>query len=975
MANYDVETLLNNLSKYRFNPAAIQRESIRMITAVSNGEIQMVDPTNPVVLCMEMSAVNTAAFMVEHAVETRRRYPKLAQTQEDLYLHMSDVNYINRFASPAKAKFSFLFNKERLISNLRLDPTTGYKKVTIPRNTYFSVGNMQFALQYPIDISQQAHGGIQIVYDTDRPTPLQSLETNYIPYETLTNNEGDWINFTVETSQFSIESKTESITPAKDFKMTLLFADKFYHARVYHQDGQGGWNELVTTHSDMVYDAQRPTAILQVINNTLVVKIPQVYVNTGQLSRKVRVDLYQTKGAINIALGEYNTNSVSITWKSFDAADMTDFVAPLSNMQVIGYSQDTVIDGANGMSFDTLRNNVIQNTTGPVDDSITPAQIETALSNKGYDVVKNIDTITNRVFLATRSMPSPDVITPTTAATTGKELLTAAAASIETLAVSTNDLALYPTVIDNGQSITITPSMLYQTINGITTPVQDSKVKELLAMPVDKRALAVTDNNYLFTPFHNVLDMTNNAFEMRPYYLDNPTIQSKLFVRQNDTTLMQVTSEKYEIQRNGKGYVLFVQTKSGDTYKTLDESKLFTQLSFIPDGERDRAYLNGELVGTTEDGERIFSFDLSTNFNVTRDDNLELTKFTMYNVDPRIVEANLYTSFDILYSTSEAMTPLWTPNQIDQDLGRYLLPAQIAGITHETLRIRFGRALSMLWTRARTVIGSTPYQTWGADIPAFYKEDIYEQDSNGSKIKIVDGEIVYNLLHSKGDPVLNAQGEQVFLHKKGDVVFEEGVAVPADARGLLRQIDLFLLEGVYWFATDLTTVDYRRRLTEALVNWLVNDLATFTGKLLDMTRIYFYPKTTAGVIPVRVINNALKSLSAAQTFTIELAVPKLVYDNNDLRERLSRTAISTLSNALTHKTVATSKIIQDMRAAFGDDVIDVKLTGLGGDANYSVLTIVDETDRLSIRKRLVALADDTLAVEEDLVINFVLHNN
>lgn len=970
---YNVSELLSNISKYRFNPAAIQRESIRMITAVSAGEIQLVDPTNPVVLCLEMSAVNTAAFMVEHEAECRRRYPKLAQTQDDLYLHMSDKDYINRFATPAKAKFSFLFNKERLLASMRDDEVTGYRKVVIPRNTFFTVGGMQFSIQYPIEISQQAHGGIQIVYDTNKPSPLQTLETNFIDYEPLTNSEGEWISFAVDTMQFSVETQQESITVAKDFKMTLPLADKFYHARVYHQNASGGWDEIVTTHSDTVYDAKTPTAVLRVNNTTLVVKIPQVYVSTGLLSRKIRVDVYQTKGAVNIALGEYNVNSVSITYRSIDEADFTIFTAPLPNLQVIGYSTDTVIDGANGMDFDTLRTNVIQNTTGPVDNSITPTQIKTALSNKGYDVVTNVDNITNRVFLATRSMPLPNVVAPTTSVDKDKELLTAAAATIETLAISTNELALYPTVVNNGTSLTITPKTLYQVTNGVTKPVLNSVVQALLDLPVDKRALAVSNGNYLFTPFHYVLDMTNNTFEMRPYYLDSPTIQSKVFVRQNDTTLMQVTTGKYDIYRNENGYELFVQTKSGDAYKALDESKLFAQLSFVPDGERDRAYLNGTLVGTTEEGERIFAFDLRTNFNVDRDDNLELTEFTMYNTDPRVVAAPLLASFDIFYATSEVMTSVWTPNLIDQELGLYLLPNQIAGITHERLRIRFGHALSMLWTRARTVLGSTPYKTWGADIPAYYKEDIYELDSNGSAFKIVDGEIVYNILHRKGDPVLDAEGLPVYEHRKGDVVQEDGKPVPAEPRGLLRQMDLFLLEGVYWFATDITTVDYRRRLTDALVKWLVSDLESFTGKLLDLTRIYFYPKITAGVVPVRIADNAVKSLPAAQTFTVTLAVSKLVYDNQDLRDRLTRSAINTLASALTQKTVAMSKVVEDMRSAFGSDVIDVQLSGLGGAENYSVLTVVDETDRLSIRKRLVALADDTLAVEEDIVINFVEH--
>jgi len=975
-SSYSISDLVSNLTQYRFNPAAIQRESLRMVTAVSNGEIDFVDPTNPVILCMEASASAVSAFMVEHAVESRRRYPKLAQTQEDLYLHMSDKDYVDRFATPAAAKFTFLIEKEKLIGSLKDDPTTGYKKITIPRNTYFEIADMQFALQYPIDIKQLAHGGLQIVYDTTKMSPLQSLETNEIDYEIRTNEEGDWVAFTVPTNQFSVIDNSDSISPAADFSMRMRFTDLYYYTRVYHQNADGTWSEIATTHSDTVYDINTPTAVLQVVDKVLTIKIPQIYVTTGQLSRKIRAELYQTKGAINIALGEYPSTSLAIVWKAYDPADITTYTAPLSNLTVIAFSDDTVTAGSNGLTFEELRTNVIQNTTGPIDDSITPAQIEKALKDKGYDVVKNIDRITNRVFLATRSMPSPTVITPTTAATTGTQLLTAASATIETLTFNTNELVQLPTVVDNTTSITITPDTIYQTVSGITQPIQNSDLQALLALPADKRAQAITDGNYSFAPFHYVLDMTNNAFEARPYYLDNPTVESKLFVRQNDTTLLQVSTDRFDVFRTTNGYSIIILTKSSSDYQALEDSQVFAQLSYIPYGERDRAYLNGTMLSKTSTGERYFRFDLDVNFNVDSNDNIEFTKFTMYNTDPRITKSPLYNSFDILYSTSAVMPATWTANSVDQNIGKYLLPLQSVGIAQETLRVRLGYALSKLWSRARTVIGSTPYKTYSVDVPAYYKDDIYETDANGSAVQIVDGALVINILHHKGDPVLDTDGNQAYEHRAGDIMYDNsGNPVPADARGLQRQVDLFLLEGAYWFATDATSTDYRQRMVKTVVSWLVNDLGSFTGRLLDQTTIYFYPKTTAGLIQVLVGDSIPKFINANQTFVLTLAVSKQVYTNLNLRDRLSKTSIATISDALTQKTVAISQIVESLRKVYSNDVIDVQLTGLGGsENNYSVVTVVDDTDRLSIAKRLTALADDTLVVEEAVTINFVQHD-
>lgn len=974
MAN-NVSDLMANVSKFRFNPAGIQRSVLGLLSEITNGQRTVVDPTNPFVFCLEAAACCTAGFMQEHALAARQRYPRLAMTQEDLYLHMSDKDYADRFATPANATFYFLFPKEKLINSMVLEEETGYMKITIPRNTYFTVSGMRFSLQYPIDIRKLANDALQIVYDVEKPSPLQTLSTNAILPEIVTNEAGDWIHFGVETSQFLIQSQTDSISQSIDLTMDIDLTDQYYYARAFYRNDDKVWIEMLTTHADTVYDVTQPTAVLRLLGNKLLVKIPQIYVNSGALRGKIRVDVYQTRGAISMPLKEYPSKAVTIKWEAYDANDVTKFTAPLEAITVIGYSNDTVTDGADGMDFETLRTNVINNTVGPVDVSITPTQIKTALVRKGYEVTTNVDNVTNRVFLAVRSMPSPAIVTATTAvSSSGNQLLTAAAASIETLNVTTDQLTTMKGVIDNGTSLTLTPDMLYQIVDGLTVPVKDSVIASLKALPTDKRALAVTNGNFLYTPFHYVLDMTNNAFEMRPYYLDSPVVESKQFRGQNDTTLIQLTTDLFGILRTVNGYMIQIVTLSDDKYKAISDSEVFAQLSYTPYGERDRAYLNGVLVGKTDLGERIFNFDLSTTFNVDGNDNLELTKFTMYNTERRITSAALLESIDILYSTSETMSLKWKPNDIDQILGRHLLPQTVAGITRETLKVRFGQSLNMLWARARTVIGSTPVKTYATDVLAVYKNDVFLRDANGSAISIINGEPVTNYLHHKGDPIL-VDGVQAYEHRKGDVVLDaNGNPVPASERGLMRQLDMLLIDATYIFATDSTTTTYRQNLTEAVVKWLVSDLASFKGKLLDLTRIYFYPKTTSGVIKVMVGDRIQKAMMAGQSFNVSLSVSKTVFDNADLRELLTRATVTTIARILQSSTVSSSEIVIALGKAYGDDVISVQVSGLGGNQNYPALTVLDATDRLSIRKRLVATADDTLVVEEDVTVSFELHN-
>jgi hypothetical protein len=92
---------LRKLDLINTNPASIQQTSLELLQQYLNGETDIVDATNPFMKLVESSAVNTAGFIIDNEVTTRAQYPSCAQTLEDLYLHMSDKDYIDRFASPA----------------------------------------------------------------------------------------------------------------------------------------------------------------------------------------------------------------------------------------------------------------------------------------------------------------------------------------------------------------------------------------------------------------------------------------------------------------------------------------------------------------------------------------------------------------------------------------------------------------------------------------------------------------------------------------------------------------------------------------------------------------------------------------------------------------------------------------------------------------------------------------------------------
>lgn len=963
-----VSDLLDQINLYKFNPSNIQRIVLQHLRDVTDGNIDIVDPTNPFVFLLESSAISTAAAMMTNETNTRRQYPAAAQTAEDIYIHMSDMDFIDRFATPAITKFSFMMDLNDLISKMVIESSTNSKKITIPRNTEFVVADTTFSLQYPIDVRQLSHGGLQIVYDTDETSPLQSLQSNIIDYSIRTDSEGtEWLYFEFDVYQMSVNSITMPLSTSTNFNQNFDITHSFYYARVYFQStaNPNVWNEIYTTHTDQVYDNTKATAVLKVTDKNINVNIPQIYLNSGLIQGTLRIDIYETKGELKMVMSNYPISAFTTKLRAIDKfKDSTPYSSIVSTINYIAYCTKTIVGGTSELGFESLRTKIINNSIGTHNLPITNIQIESSLEKQGYQIVKNIDIVTNRVFLATKALPTPF----------DEKLVTAGSASIETLIISMANAILLEGVRDNGLRITFTPDVIYKNNSGIINVFPKSQLDTLLNLPVDNIAENVTSSNYLYTPFHYVLDNTSEEFEVRPYYLDSPLIDALRFISQNDTTGYQVNTQSYNIERIINGYKLSIVTKSNKDFIELDDNNVFVQLSYIPTNEQARAYINGVLTNKTQDGERLYTFDITTNFDIDNKDNIILDSFFMFTEDYKETGSQLNNSFDILYSTNNGMPNTWVTDNSDKLIGKFLLPDNTVGITNENIRIVFGYSLKTLWARSRSVVSSAPYLRHTVDIPWLYEKDVYETDPvTGATLTIdAEGNVSYNIIHAVGDPVLKEDGSALIRYQVGDIVLDsDGKPISSDTLSIVRQLDMMFIEGTYYFATDSSSSKYRTDMTNTIVGWLKDDLTRMTGTLLEQTRLYFYPKKSMGQISVMIDSGQIITIEAGQYFNVQMFVPTVTYNNSNLRDALVRNTIKTIDNMLKAATISISAITSELRVNYGSDVVSVKLTGLGGTRNLETLTVMNDSDRCSIRKRLSKLPDGKLIVTEDVTCEFI----
>jgi hypothetical protein len=958
----------------KLNPMAVQRAGIEYLEAVHNGEVEIVDASNAFVYLMEMGATMFTNLARKDEFLNRVQYPELAMTREELYRHMSNVDYINVFSSPSVAPLLLVYSMTEVLEKAVETGNAGVRKLVIPRHTKIMAGDVPFTLQYPIEIRVLPHGGLQVVYDNSRPSPLHPLESNNVHWKTVNYNIGreDFIQLEVPTQQIEIKNYTAALSASKVFNKSYAYTDQFYYCRVYASDGKGGWTEIKTTHSDQVFDPNTPTAVLQLLDdNQLNVSIPQVYYSTGLVNRTLRIDIYTTRGALELALQGYSTDMFKATYMDYDNDDNGRYTSPVSRL-VTGYfmSAGPATGGSNAIGFNKLKERVIHNALGNIDLPITNVQIQSQLdllTDVGFSCVTDVDNVTNRLYAASRELPTPDI----------KEISSGIGANVISLSKTIDQLLASADVMNNGQRITLLPSNLYRDEGGYLSVVDKESRNALLSLSSDVLIEQVTNGNYFYTPFHYVYDVTDDVFSVRPYYFGSPELSQRFFVMDNGTMGVGVNSNSHKFERTDTGWVLTVMTNSTDSLKTLDDDGLVAQIAFIPAGELSRVYLNGTLLGRDpKTKEWIFEFRFNSTWDVDKANRVYLDGFEADGISPHAYPAEMDTVFDLFYGVRTELVEVGEETQIDQNLGKFKYADAITGLYHEQVTLTLGNVLDGLWARARSTVGEEHYLRHDVDVPLTYTTNVPARNPETGAVMIAYDEagkpsIVYE--HRAGDVVMEGDN-MVYLHRRGDIVLHSGAPVVVNPRSILRQVELCLFDGTYYFVTNETDLAYRDSVPDQVVEWVNVTLKPIRNKLLEKTKLWFHPKATVGLINALVDDSLAVSIQAAQHLTVEYFVSSLVYRDEALKEELRKSTRKAITKAFKEPQVTRNGLETALKDVMGADILGVTISDLGGPRNYSVISMADESSRLCIGKKLVQLPNGTYGVEDSITIEFVKHS-
>lgn len=963
------------------NPDAMQQIALDALETIKDGTVTVVEASTPFTYQLEMSTTSAATALITAESLARRIYPKMAQTEQELYLHMADADFAGRFSTPSMTVMGFVLPVESVLgAAVSLNDGTGARAIVIPKDTVVRIDGTVFTIQYPIVIKVLYNGTFSIYLDTSKQVPTYIPPTNILNWTKSQTQTNDFLVIDLPVQQVAITSQILQLTSFTGFSKQLTFEDYFYYARAYVKNKvTGEWVEIHTTHNSQVYDPNQATVCLNVLNRNLGVYIPQIYFVNGLINDALRIDIYTTKGPLSLDYSGASISDFAISIRDLDHTDLDRFSAPLKSFSAFGaFPRAPVTGGSGPKTFAEIQRRVVNRSTVTAGLPVTTNQLGSGLNDAGFDMVTKLDNITNRQYTAVRGVTPPDDNTT----------VTGLGSSIQLIEFTLDELTATNSVLDNTTRVTIPPQTLFESINGYLKIVPASEVnalKELATTAPDSIANIVNTRQFYYTPYHYVLDTANNKFNVRPYHLTNPTVSSRYIQQQNNGLGLNIRSNSYSIGVNdsGNGYSLFLELESNASIRAFTPERVTVQLSFNAVDSDRRGWVEGFLVtpidpatGAPVDNQWIYQFDLNSNFDINSDHHIRLTD-SGYTIA-------LEHEFDIVVilknhqpvgSGIGDIDTIVNPDYItDYDyLSTYI------GATQEKLTIRFGYYLKHLWHRSRTIKQATEYLTYIDDVPATYTSNQYERDAAGNIIinyNYETSEIQYNLLHSKGDPII-IDGEQQYLHRKGDVVIDEfGDPIPKTTqRKLARQVDIFLIDGRYYFANNEQTVNYLNKALAEITGWIVNDIAHLQQRLIERTDLFYYPKTSIGLIDVVVGDGKVQRIDSARSIDVTYVLPRDKKDNSEITGKLIDNTSQLLFNAIetlirvSGGIITSNDLSSTVKKLAGTDVVDVYIDGYFPEGYKTMLT-TDVSALPAIGKKLVTMSNLTLQVQDDVSVLF-----
>ena len=966
------DTLINQLN----SPMNIAAMALDEIHDRLNGTRIIADPNSP--FCHLLEFGSSISAMTIQAIEEKfpLLYAQRAQSMEDLFMHMSDYDYLSLYATPASTTLRMAFPKKYLIDNA-LKYNDNYKQVTIPKDTVFMIGKYPFGIYYPINILINNYTRtFTVVYDTTYSNPLHELNKNIVDKYDITYGSLDYLVIDVPIYQFARSTEELIIDRSLGFIKKFTYNNQFYAVRVFNYKN-GKYSEMGQSLNQIIYDTSNPTLLLQVMQDIqkLKITIPQIYFDNGDMGSKLFFEFYTTLGPLDIDTTKIAGSNIRVDF-ALKNKDTTEYSAILKNLPfdtIMTLNGNKIIGGSNAITLETLRKRIIHdNLVHSV--PITEDDIAVYLEDNGFYVKKFKDNVTQRIYYAYRILTDTDgSIIPS---------MTLQMRMID----SYTDSSKYKGFVNQlDGSITVLPTTLYkyqkETEDAIPLTIDELDV----ISKMDKSQLVDTLNNqqYLRSPFHIRFDLNDDNPHAVSYNLMTPSIDKLIFVNENYNISSKIMTYDALIQHMGDGvggYDVALSVAKSDDLTDVSEDDILIYV-FV---KTTAGYTIGLRVNYVQKmNERyLYKFHIDTNYHLTENNEISITNFQNenYSLSEHLVPltSNFYLVHMVRASVLQGVNIEPSSNAVSNGVPDSYLKDFVA-LTRQYVTISLGHSLKdVINNNIEISVGGTKYDTWEYDVEDSYENDVYARTIDGMLKYTVDDNNGVKLYkeHSIGDTKIDENGNTVYLHRKGDVRYSKNgepiIAIPSFKR---FYTDMMFVDAKVFASERTAELTFTSTLPRILESYF-DTVRNLQKQLLERTTVFFRAVRTAGTATFNIGNGITSTQNIEMSFHIKCYVQSYVKQDVAIQQTITSYICTAIEDAIQTKNINMMDIFSSVKKKLSDYVEHFTLLGINDDTTNQTFIIMDEDAQPSLKRRLVLTEDNILSLSKSLDIEFVaLENN
>lgn len=946
------------------NPINVQKTVLDDVHDRLRGTHAIVDPNNVAMYLIEIMSTLTAnhASAMEQAIASQNALR--AQTSQELAKHMSDYDYVSMYSSPASTYLILTLDKKYLEDNA-LDYNTNYKKVVIPKDTVFVIGDLVFGMYYPIEIRiNKATSAPLVVFDTSEENPLHELNQNIVQFTEQEILKTKCLYMKIPVYQFARSVITEDMIPGRGFSKKYKHNDKFYAVRLF-TEVNGKKIELSQSLAVDTYDPTTPTARLQIIPETqeFSINIPQIYFTSGKIGAQLTVELFVTKGAIDVDISTAPTESILCKFNTSQSGSAFAKILDTVPTVILAPTTAKVTGGSDGLTFEEKRTRVINNTFHTT-VLVTPKDMEAYFADTGFSAVRYKDNLTNLIYFAYK------VLTDKT-----KSVIPAMTSHIELSETTPNTVS---TIIKNDdETITVLPSTIfaYRESTNTCIPLEDSEVQRIAQLTKKELISEFNSSSYMKTPFHLRLIPDGRYSKVASYNLLDPELEDIRFERENSNITAQMVATAGTIHHSNGGTggyrVQFLVSKSADL-ANVPEEDLFVYL-YTEDIDGTLVGVQLEYAGVLE-SDTLYEASLGTDYHISRNHQLNVTTLkdhtTTWNhfVDLKGTYTLVFMVKNEYFPT--AVTDLSLYQGVDPDLQSTHMV-----MLRQSCSLTLGYSLEdVVYNDINLSWSGKVYARHPIDEQLTYDQDIYETDSTGAPIVIVDevtGEVTIPVKHAMGDLVYDDIGQPVYAHRAGDIRYDNsGEPIVLTDRVQIYYVNATMVDAKLFISEHPTQIEYRNGLSSTLESYF-SVIRAAIDKLPERDLIYFRPTRTTGTAKFDIGDGVLLSMPLDMEMKFRCHVASSVVNDTALKETITNAIIAIVEPLIANTSISLSEIAKTIKEKI-DYIESIDVLGINGDTSLQTITIAEDGVQPSIAQVLYLTKDNAIAIKKSIDVEFVI---